>query len=93
MYESRVADLEADLASRENQYRQAMAAKDGEIKELRQQMADQLMEYHELMDIKLALDMEIGTRPEMWVHVIGLVSSSCHSPGLKFMSFICAITY
>jgi len=60
MYESRIADLEADLASRENQYRQAMAAKDGEIKQLRQQMADQLMEYHELMDIKLALDMEIA---------------------------------
>ena len=60
MYESRITDLEADLAARENAFREAMAAKDGEIKELRQQMADQLMEYHELMDIKLALDMEIG---------------------------------
>ena len=60
MYESRIADLEADLASRDNQFRELMAAKDGEIQLLRQQMADQLMEYHELMDIKLALDMEIG---------------------------------
>jgi len=60
MYESRITDLEADLAARENAFREAMAAKDGEIKELRQQMADQLMEYHELMDIKLALDMEIA---------------------------------
>ena len=60
MYESRIADLESDLASRENQFREALAAKDAEVKELRQQMADQLMEYHELMDIKLALDMEIG---------------------------------
>ena len=60
MYETRIADLEADLAARENSFREALAAKDGEIRELRTQMADQLMEYHELMDIKLALDMEIG---------------------------------
>lgn len=60
MYETRIADLEADLASRDIQFRELLAAKDGEIRELRQQMADQLMEYHDLMDIKLALDMEIA---------------------------------
>ena len=53
MYEARIADLEADLAGRENQYRESLAAKDGEIRELRQQMA-------KLMDIKVALDMEIA---------------------------------
>ena len=52
-YEARIADPGADLTGRENQYRELLAAKDGEIRELRQQMA-------KLMDIKVALDMEIA---------------------------------
>ena len=32
-YEARIADPEADLTGRENQYRELLAAKDGEIRE------------------------------------------------------------
>ena len=37
-----------------------MAAKDGEIKRLLDELAHQLQEYQTLMDMKVALDMEIA---------------------------------
>lgn len=43
-----------------NSHASAMAACQSEINRLREQMATQLQEYQDLMDIRTALDMEIA---------------------------------
>jgi len=57
---SRVGELEKCLENERTSHAAAMGAYQGEINRLREQMAVQLQEYQDLMDIRTALDMEIA---------------------------------
>ncbi len=56
----RLADLAQAMDDLKSAHRAQMAAKDGEIKRLLDQLADQLKEYQNLQDLKVQLDMEIA---------------------------------
>ncbi|CAL1594007.1 unnamed protein product [Knipowitschia caucasica] len=58
--EDRIRELEELLSSERDRARRTMEAKDAEMSELRERMNAQLSEYQELLDVKLALDMEIN---------------------------------
>ena len=58
--QSRVGELEKCLENERTSHASAMGAYQGEINRLREQMAVQLQEYQDLMDIRTALDMEIA---------------------------------
>ncbi|XP_061836712.2 lamin-B1 [Nerophis lumbriciformis] len=56
----RIADLEAALAQEKDTCRKLLAEKDHEVAEIQAKMQKQLNEYEQLLDVKLALDMEIN---------------------------------
>ncbi|KAK6467365.1 lamin-B2-like [Huso huso] len=58
--EDRVRELEDVLATDRDKYRRLLDSKEREMAEMRDQMQQQLDEYQGLLDIKLALDMEIS---------------------------------
>lgn len=57
---NRITELERALDQERNSHASAMAGCQSEINRLREQMAIQLQEYQDLMDIRTALDMEIA---------------------------------
>lgn len=57
--EAKLRDLEDALARERDTSRRLLAEKEREMAEMRARMQQQLDEYQELLDIKLALDMEI----------------------------------
>lgn len=57
--EAKLRDLEDSLSRERDTSRRLLAEKEREMAEMRARMQQQLDEYQELLDIKLALDMEI----------------------------------
>lgn len=53
-------ELEAALNQEKDTSRKLLAEKDFEVAEIRAKMQQQLNEYEQLLDVKLALDMEIN---------------------------------
>lgn len=53
-------ELEELLAKERDSCRRMLAEREREMAEIRDQMQRQLLEYEQLLDVKLALDMEIA---------------------------------
>ncbi|XP_066567443.1 lamin-B1 [Amia ocellicauda] len=59
-WQDRIMELEAALSQERDGSRRVLAEKEREIAEIRAKMQMQLDEYEQLLDVKLALDMEIN---------------------------------
>ncbi|KAM9137749.1 lamin-B1 [Pangshura tecta] len=56
----KMQELEDTLANERDNYRRMLSDKEKEMAEIRDQMQQQLNDYEQLLDVKLALDMEIN---------------------------------
>ncbi|XP_042365338.1 LOW QUALITY PROTEIN: lamin-B1 [Plectropomus leopardus] len=59
-WRNRIVELETELAQEKDRSRKLLADKDLEVAEIQAKMQQQLDEYEQLLDVKLALDMEIN---------------------------------
>ncbi|XP_041815682.1 lamin-B1 [Chelmon rostratus] len=59
-WRDRILELEATLTQEKDTSRKLLAEKDREVAEIQAKMQQQLNEYEQLLDVKLALDMEIN---------------------------------
>lgn len=59
-WRDRISDLEAALSQEKDMSRRLLADKDREVADIQAKMQQQLNEYEQLLDVKLALDMEIN---------------------------------
>lgn len=59
-WRDRISELEAALAQEKSSNRKLLADKDREVAEIQAKMQEQLNEYEQLLDVKLAMDMEIN---------------------------------
>ncbi|XP_029941103.1 lamin-B1 [Salarias fasciatus] len=59
-WRDRISELEAALAQEKDSSRKQLAEKEREVMEIQNKMLQQLSEYEQLLDVKLALDMEIN---------------------------------
>lgn len=59
-WRDRISELEEALMEERANSRRLLADKDLEVAEIRAKMQEQLDEYEQLLDVKLALDMEIN---------------------------------
>lgn len=58
-YKRRVDELDMELTREREANEAALSARDAEIRRLREALEDQMVEFRDLMDVKIALDMEI----------------------------------
>ncbi|NXY45284.1 LMNB1 protein, partial [Ceuthmochares aereus] len=59
-WQDRVQELEDSLAKERENYCKMLSEKEKEMADIRNQMQEQLSDYEQLLDVKLALDMEIS---------------------------------
>lgn len=59
-WRERISELEEELMQEKTNARRLLAERDREVAEVRAKMQQQLDEYEQLLDVKLALDMEIN---------------------------------
>ncbi|XP_074993093.1 lamin-B1-like [Calonectris borealis] len=59
-WQDRVQELEDNLAKERENCRRTLSEKEKEMAEIRNRMQEQLSDYEQLLDVKLALDMEIS---------------------------------